>query len=75
MKRAYGLRSKFLHGDVIQASAVSELAELVPVVDNLLRRVLQRLAMNDDLRSRLEASAESREALFEDLVFGAVAGA
>ena len=75
MKRAYGLRSRFLHGDVIPPSATKDLATLVPAVDQLLRRVLQRIAADAAVRSRLEGRSDDREAFFEDLLFGLVSGA
>lgn len=68
VKKLYSVRSKVVHGDVFSESKSKSLAAISEDADNLLRRVLRRIVVSDDLCRVFEGTPESREEYFVDLV-------
>jgi len=70
MKRAYGIRSKVLHGDHLSASDERELAFVSEKADALLRQIFRRLFDDPSVRIVHEGSREDLDEYFASLMFG-----
>jgi hypothetical protein len=70
VKRAYNLRSKVVHGDVVKLKDQKELPFLTREIDNMLRRIFQRLYLEKDTLDSIESTNQDREHYFEELYFG-----
>lgn len=71
MKRAYGVRSKIVHGDILSASAVDALVETSRNCDDAARALLLKIIADTEIVQLLnEGSNEALDRYMLDLIFG-----
>jgi hypothetical protein len=70
MKRGYNIRSKVIHGSVLTNTLERELAEASVEIDELLRRLVERLASDPDARLTFELDDVKLEDYFLKLTLG-----
>lgn len=68
MKRAYGVRSRVVHGGSLSARGEASLAEVSSDVDGLLRASLRKILYSDELLEVFQGEAQNRDAYLTDLV-------
>ena len=68
VKKLYSVRSKVVHGDVFSEKKTKSVGAISQDADDLLRRVLRRILVSDELCELFEGTLESREEHFIDLV-------
>jgi hypothetical protein len=69
VKRAYGIRSRVVHGDVLRQSKVAELLESSLACDALLRQTIQKAATNEEARKALEGGNDDLDQYFLGSLF------
>jgi hypothetical protein len=69
VKRAYGLRSKVVQGDVLRQSKMAELLECSLACDDLLRQAIQKAAADKEARKGLEGGNDDLDRYFLGLDF------
>jgi hypothetical protein len=72
VKKAYGLRSKVVHGDVLRQSKVAELLESSLACDDLLRQAFQKAVADNEARNALAGGNEDLDRYFLGLIFAQV---
>jgi hypothetical protein len=70
MKKAYTVRSKVVHGDVIKNSFLEELKQVSQTCDELLRRSLTYLIENETLNKLFGSSNKDIDDFFINLILG-----
>jgi len=68
VKRAYKLRSKVVHGDVLKPSKISELVETSEACDELLRQAIRKALSDEAARSALVGDKETLDQYFLELL-------
>src|SRR5207249_930967 len=71
LKRAYGVRSRIIHGDILSAQAQRDLKEVSALVDSLIRDVFRRLFDDAESRAIFGKPIAEMEEYFAGLVLGA----
>jgi len=69
LKTAYNIRSKLVHGDVLNSKQISEINNISKDTDNILRLSLNKIIWNEDLRNLFDAKNEMIDKFFEELIF------
>lgn len=70
MKKAYGIRSKIVHGDVIKKSFIEELKEVSEICDSLIRQAMIIVLRNDRIREIFLGTPDQIDEFFVNLLFG-----
>ena len=70
VKKAYGVRSKLVHGDTLQARQVEELPSIAVRLDEYLRTILNAIFESDSLQRVFDSPGEAIEEYFTELLFG-----
>lgn len=70
VRRAYGVRSKVIHGDVLRESTQKDLASVATEVDHLLRSLIQRIATDRSIRSILDMDNSDLDQFLTALTMG-----
>jgi len=68
VKKAYDIRSKVIHGDIIGQKIVHDLATLSERIDDLLRKIITKIISSPETLARLEAGKDELQEFFLDLV-------
>lgn len=68
VKRLYSVRSKVVHGDVFSEKKTKSVGAISQDADDLLRRVMRRILVSEELCELFEGTPESKEEYFVDLV-------
>jgi len=69
VKRAYGVRSKVIHGEVIRQSRTSELIMASQECDGLLREVIQKVVGDREARATFDGTNDRIDRYFLQLLF------
>lgn len=69
MKRAYGIRSRILHGDTLPPKSESNLENVSSEIDSLLRRIFLKILGSKELVDQFEQPSTKLEEYFLDLIF------
>ena len=70
VKRAYSVRSRVVHGDVLRSSKTSELMTVSMECDELLRQAVRKAVGDKDARNALDGGNENLDRYFRNLLFG-----
>jgi hypothetical protein len=70
IKRAYNVRSKVVHGDVLKDGVLSDLVNVSKEIDELLRTVVRRLVSDDSTRSLFDSENDVLDKFFTKLTLG-----
>lgn len=70
VKKAYRLRSRVVHGDVLRHARISELVETSVDCDGLLRQAIYKTIVDEAARKALDSGNESLDRYFVELLFG-----
>lgn len=70
IKKLYGIRSKVVHGDVLQPRQIEELPLLSVQCDNYLRAILKAIFESDELKEVFDSRRETVEEYFTELILG-----
>jgi hypothetical protein len=68
VKRLYSVSSKVVHGDVFSEKKTKSVGAISQDADDLLRRVMRRILVSEELCELFEGTPESKEEYFVDLV-------
>ena len=69
MKRAYNVRSKVTHGDVLSPKQVEELPLIAGECDNILRHCLKTIVLDDHYTEVFDSKNDVLEDFFFQLLF------
>jgi hypothetical protein len=69
MKRAYGIRSKIVHGGTLPRKLEDDLKQVSTEIDSLIRRIFFKVLSTEELIHRFEQPSEQLEEYFLDLIF------
>jgi len=69
VKRAYAVRSKLSHGDVLKPKQVEELPKISQTIDNYLREIMNILFYDEDLLAIFDSHNQRIEEYFLELIF------
>lgn len=70
IKKAYGYRSKFVHGDFVKESEVAIVRRLAVVCADVVREALLRVATRESYRAALKSGNQALDDLMLSLIFG-----
>ena len=71
VKKAYGVRSKIVHGDILSSSTISSLSRVSEQCDKVARALLLKVVYDDDLVDLFnKGSSEELDAHMLNLIFG-----
>lgn len=71
IKKAYGVRSKIVHGDVLSSIAIAGLVDVAKNCDDTARALMLKIIMNPELDALMsDGSNEAIDAYMLDLIFG-----
>jgi hypothetical protein len=70
VKKAYALRSKVVHGDVIVKEDVAQVGILCARIDNILREIFLRFAESPDTAALFNSKKEALDSYFLRASFG-----
>ena len=70
VKRAYGVRSKVVHGDVISKQELQGLAEISEGCDKLARDIYSKMSSSIDIYKLFGGSNDEIDSHMRDLIFG-----
>ena len=70
VKKAYGIRSKLVHGDTLQPRQIEELPPVAVRLDGYLRAILNAIVEAEDLRRVFDSPGDLVEEYFTKLIFG-----
>ncbi len=71
LKKAYGVRSKIVHGDTLSQGAISGLSDISKRCDDTARALVNKILLNDELEALMrDGSNEALDAHMLDLIFG-----
>lgn len=71
VKKAYGVRSKIVHGDVLSPSMITSLIDIAQVCDGVARSVLLKILNDPNLDALFEEGTnDSLDAYMFNLIFG-----
>jgi hypothetical protein len=70
VKRAYGVRSKIVHGDTLSPSAIASLAGVVSACDETARRIVTKITSDSELQALFQrADNEALDNFMLSLIF------
>ena len=70
MKAAYEMRSKLVHGDSISDKKIDGMSRLSICCDNYLRKIMQLLFSEIDLKKEIDVAPNKLDNYFEQMLFG-----
>lgn len=73
LKRAYGVRSKVVHGDALSPALIGAIETISGDIDNMLRLVFLRVVQSLETTEFFESSTQQLEDYFLNLVLGGYA--
>lgn len=73
VKKAYGVRSKLVHGDTLQPRQIEELPSIAVDLDGYLRTILNAVFESDSLQQIFDSPGDGIEDYFAKLLFGEAA--
>lgn len=69
-KKAYGIRSKAVHGDIISSSDLKELTETSKHCDEMARKIYTKIITSKEICELFEGPNELLDSYMRDLIFG-----
>ena len=69
LKTAYGIRSKLIHGDILNNKQIDEINTISKKTDDILRLSMNKIIWNEELRNIFDSKNEIIEKYFEELIF------
>lgn len=70
IKRAYGIRSKIVHGDILKQSVVDRLGEVSFFCDDVARRLFNKIVRTPELDKLFDGPSEDLDEFVLKLIFG-----
>lgn len=71
IKKAYGVRSKIVHGDVLSDSAIAGLVEVARTCDDISRALMLKIVQNSGIEKLLnQGSNDALDTHMQELIFG-----
>lgn len=71
IKKAYGIRSKIVHGDILSPSAIASLVDIARNCDDTARALMLKITLTPELGALMnEGSTDALDAYMLDLIFG-----
>lgn len=71
IKKAYGVRSKIVHGDTLSPAVIGSLVSVSSMCDETARQIINKIMANDNLERLFdESSNEVLDSFMLDLIFG-----
>ncbi|SCY35042.1 HEPN domain-containing protein [Pseudomonas sp. NFACC37-1] len=71
-KKAYNIRSKTVHGDIIPSKDVKNLIETSEHCDNIARKIYKKIITSDDMSRLFEGTNDAIEEHMRKLIFGII---
>ena len=72
MKSAYDMRSKLVHGASLSDNKINEMARLSICCDEYLRKIMQLLFSEVDLKRKIDVAQNKLDNYFEEMIFGRI---
>jgi Apea-like HEPN len=71
IKRAYGIRSKIVHGDILSPSAITSLVDIARNCDDTARALMLKISLTPELSALMnEGTTDALDAYMLELIFG-----
>lgn len=71
IKKAYGIRSKIVHGDILSPAAIASLVDIARNCDDTARALMLKITLTSELSALMnDGSTDTLDAYMLDLIFG-----